>query len=45
LGAQLAAGLPYPGLWHPGGHSAVAASRTERILGRMEKAQFLWKEI
>ena len=43
--AQLAAGLPYPGLWHPGGHSAVAARRTERILGRMEKAQFLWKEI
>ena len=43
--AQLAAGLPYPGLWHPGGRSAVAVRRTERILGRMEKAQFLWKEI
>jgi len=43
--AQLAACLPYPSLWHPGGRSAVAARRTERILGRMEKAQFLWKEI
>lgn len=43
--AQLAACLPKPGRWNPGGHSAVAARRTERILGRMEKAQFLWKEI
>jgi len=43
--AQLAAGLPKPRLWHPGGRSAVADRRTERILGRMEKAQFLWKEI
>ena len=43
--AQLAACLPNPGRWHPGGHSAVALRRTERILGRMEKAQFLWKEI
>jgi len=43
--AQLAASLPNPGQWHPGGRSAFAARRTERILGRMEKAQFLWKEI
>jgi monofunctional glycosyltransferase len=43
--AQLAACLPNPGRWHPGGRSAVALRRTERILGRMEKAQFLWKEI
>ena len=43
--AQLAAGLPNPGRWHPGGRSAVAVKRTERILGRMEKAQFLSKEI
>jgi monofunctional biosynthetic peptidoglycan transglycosylase len=43
--AQLAACLPNPSRWHPGGSSAVAARRTERILGRMEKAQFLWKEI
>ena len=43
--AQLAAALPSPGLWNPGGRSAVAVRRTERILGRMEKAQFLWKEI
>lgn len=43
--AQLAAGLPNPRRWNPSGHSAVAVRRTERILGRMEKAQFLWKEI
>jgi monofunctional biosynthetic peptidoglycan transglycosylase len=43
--AQLAACLPNPGLWHPGGRSSVAVRRTERILGRMAKAQFLWKEI
>jgi monofunctional biosynthetic peptidoglycan transglycosylase len=43
--AQLAACLPNPGRWNPGGRSAVAVRRTERILGRMEKAQFLWKEI
>jgi monofunctional biosynthetic peptidoglycan transglycosylase len=43
--AQLAAALPFPRLWHPGGSSRVAARRTERILGRMQKAQFLWKEI
>jgi monofunctional biosynthetic peptidoglycan transglycosylase len=43
--AQLAACLPNPRRWNPAGHSAVAARRTERILGRMEKAQFLWKEI
>jgi len=43
--AQLAACLPNPGLWHPGGRSAVAVRRTERILVRMEKAKFLWKEI
>ena len=43
--AQLAACLPNPGRWHPGGRSAVAVRRTERILGRMEKAQFLWKDI
>jgi monofunctional biosynthetic peptidoglycan transglycosylase len=43
--AQLAACLPNPRRWNPAGHSAVAVRRTERILGRMEKAQFLWKEI
>jgi monofunctional biosynthetic peptidoglycan transglycosylase len=43
--AQLAAGLPNPGHWNPGGRSPVAARRTERILARMEKARFLWKEI
>jgi monofunctional biosynthetic peptidoglycan transglycosylase len=43
--AQLAACLPNPRRWNPGGRSVVAVRRTERILGRMEKAQFLWKEI
>ena len=43
--AQLAACLPNPGAWHPGGRSGVAMRRTERILSRMGKAQFLWKEI
>jgi monofunctional biosynthetic peptidoglycan transglycosylase len=43
--AQLAACLPNPRLWHPGGRSAVAIRRTQRILGRMKKAGFLWKEI
>jgi monofunctional biosynthetic peptidoglycan transglycosylase len=43
--AQLAASLPNPREWHPGGRSAVAVRRTDRILVRMAKAQFLWKEI
>jgi len=43
--AQLAACLPNPARWHPGGRSAVAVRRTERILSLMERAQFLWKEI
>ena len=43
--AQLAACLPNPRRWNPAGRSAVAVRRTERIRGRMEKAQFLWKEI
>jgi monofunctional biosynthetic peptidoglycan transglycosylase len=43
--AELAASLPSPLRWHPGGGSAVAARRTERILGLMVKAQFLKKEI
>jgi monofunctional biosynthetic peptidoglycan transglycosylase len=43
--AELAAGLPSPRLWHPGSGSRVAAKRAERILGRMRKAQFLWRQI
>ena len=43
--ARLAACLPNPRKWNPAGRSAVALRRTERILVRMEKAQFLWKEI
>ncbi len=43
--AQLAAALPKPSVWHPGSSSRVAQHRAARILRRMQKAQFLWKEI
>lgn len=43
--AALAACLPKPGEWNPASGSATAKRRTERILVRMAKAQFLWKEI
>jgi len=43
--AQLAAGLPRPKDWHPGSKSAVFARRVDRIVRRMEKAEFLWKVI
>ncbi len=43
--ARLAAALPKPSAWHPGTPSRVARRRTERILRRMAKAQFLWHEI
>ena len=43
--AQLAACLPNPRQWNPRGTSAVAVRRTNRILGRMGKAVFLWNEI
>ena len=43
--AQLAAGLPRPSSWHPGSSSRAYANRTRRILGRMARAQWLWKAI
>ncbi len=43
--AQLAAGLPRPSSWHPGSSSRAYAARTRRILGRMARAQWLWKAI
>lgn len=44
-GAALAAGLPRPERWHPGTSSRAAAKRQAIILRRMEKAQFLRREI
>lgn len=43
--AMLAASLPRPSSWHPGSSSRGYARAVERILERMEKAQFLWKQI
>lgn len=43
--AELAAGLPRPSDWHPGSASKVYQRRVARILGRMDKAQWLWKVI
>lgn len=43
--AALAACLPDPAHWNPASRSATARRRTERILSRMEKARFLWKEL
>jgi monofunctional biosynthetic peptidoglycan transglycosylase len=43
--AELAAGLPKPSHWHPGGTSRVYRARVARILRRMERATFLRHEI
>ena len=43
--AQLAASLPKPSMWHPGSTSKTYERRVERVLRRMEKAEFLWKVI
>ncbi len=43
--AELAAGLPRPRTWHPGVDSRGYRKRVERILGRMERADWLWKVI
>lgn len=43
--AELAAGLPKPSRWHPGATSEVYRRRVERLLGRMERARFLRREI
>jgi monofunctional biosynthetic peptidoglycan transglycosylase len=41
--AQLAAGLPYPRLWHPGSSSRAYQAHVARILLRMERATWLAK--
>ncbi|MGD8375738.1 MAG: monofunctional biosynthetic peptidoglycan transglycosylase [Acidobacteriota bacterium] len=43
--AMLAASLPRPSSWHPGSSSRGYARAVERILDRMGKAQFLWRQI
>jgi monofunctional biosynthetic peptidoglycan transglycosylase len=43
--AQLAAGLPSPRRWHPGVPSRAYARYTDTILRRMEKADFLLRQI
>ena len=43
--AQLAAGLPRPGSWHPGVESPYYRRYVEDILGRMHRATFLWGAI
>ena len=43
--AQLAASLPRPRSWHPGVGSESYARYVQDILGRMERATFLWKYV
>lgn len=43
--AELAAVLPRPSSWHPGRQSSGYEDAVERILRRMEKAEFLWRLI
>jgi monofunctional biosynthetic peptidoglycan transglycosylase len=43
--AQLAAGLPRPRSWHPGIDSPYYRRYVEDILGRMDRATFLWRAI
>jgi monofunctional biosynthetic peptidoglycan transglycosylase len=43
--AELAAVLPRPSLWHPGRDTPGYQAAVERILRRMEKAEFLWRLI
>jgi monofunctional biosynthetic peptidoglycan transglycosylase len=43
--AELAAGLPRPRTWHPGVDSPGYQRRVARIMGRMERADWLWKVI
>lgn len=43
--AALAASLPRPKDWHPGSPSRVYKRRVAIVLGRMARAQFLWREI
>jgi monofunctional biosynthetic peptidoglycan transglycosylase len=39
--AQLAAGLPFPRVWHPGAPSRAYQAAVTRVLRRMERAQWL----
>jgi len=43
--AQLAAGLPRPSRWHPGCKSRTYERRVQRLLRRMQQAEFLKREI
>ena len=43
--ASLAAALPNPGGWNPSRGSRTAASRRDKLLRRMARADFLWREI
>jgi monofunctional biosynthetic peptidoglycan transglycosylase len=43
--AALAAALPNPDGWNPSRGSRTAASRREKLLRRMARAEFLWREI
>jgi monofunctional biosynthetic peptidoglycan transglycosylase len=43
--AELAAVLPRPSSWHPGQQTGGYRDAVERILGRMQKAEFLWRLI
>jgi monofunctional biosynthetic peptidoglycan transglycosylase len=43
--AELAVVLPRPKVWHPGRATPGYQSAVERILRRMEKAEFLWRRI
>ncbi|MCB1008072.1 MAG: transglycosylase domain-containing protein [Acidobacteria bacterium] len=43
--AELAASLPRPSTWHPGSASRGYARSVERILGRIERATWLRREI
>ena len=43
--AALAGGLPKPSQWHPGSTSKVYLRRVQRIVGRMQKASWVYGEL
>lgn len=43
--AELAVVLPRPSVWHPGRATQGYREAVERVLHRMEKAEFLWRRI
>ena len=43
--AMLAASLPRPSSWHPGVESRAYARYVDDILGRMRRADFLWRYV